>query len=47
MNEDVWHLMNALGSLHNMYGLLRTIILGGLVLSVVAVAMIAFAWMEK
>jgi FtsH-binding integral membrane protein len=46
-NEDLWHLMNALGSLHNMYGLLRTIILGGLVLSVIAGAMIAFAWMEK
>jgi hypothetical protein len=46
-NEDVWHLMNALGSLRNMYGLLRTIILGGLVLSVIAGAMIAFAWMDK
>jgi FtsH-binding integral membrane protein len=46
-NEDVWHLMNAIGSLHSMYGLLRTIILGGLVLSVVAGAMIAFAWMGK
>jgi hypothetical protein len=41
-NEDIWHLMNALGSLHNMYGLLRTIILGSLVLAVVAGALIAY-----
>ena len=40
-NEDVWHLMNALGKLHNMYALLRTIILGSLVLAVVAVTLIA------
>lgn len=40
-NEDIWHLMNALGKLHNMYGLLRTIILGSLVLAVVALALIA------
>lgn len=46
-NEDVWHLMNALGSLHNMYGLLRTIILGSLVLAVVALALIAFTLMGK
>jgi hypothetical protein len=46
-NEDIWHLMNAIGSLHNMYGLLRTIILGSLVLGVVAAAMIAFALMGK
>jgi hypothetical protein len=42
-NEDVWHLMNALGKLHNMYGLLRTIILGSLVLAIVGVALIAVA----
>ncbi|HSQ56722.1 MAG TPA: hypothetical protein VLM40_13355 [Gemmata sp.] len=46
-NEDIWHLMGALGSLHNMYGLLRTIILGSLVLGVIAAAMAAFAIMEK
>jgi hypothetical protein len=46
-NEDVWHLMNALGSLHNMYGLLRTIILGSLVLAVVAVAMVAYGLVAK
>jgi len=46
-NEDVWHLMNALGKLHNMYGLLRTIILGSLVLAVVALALIAFAMGSK
>jgi hypothetical protein len=42
-NEDIWHLMNALGKLQNMYGLLRTIILGTLVLAVVALALIAIA----
>jgi hypothetical protein len=46
-NEDIWHLMNALGSLHNMYGLLRTIILGSLVLAVVAAAMIVYGLVAK
>ena len=46
-NEDVWHLMNAVGSLRAMYGLLRTIILGTLVLSVVGLGMIAFGLMNK
>ena len=46
-NEDIWHLMNALGKLHNMYGLLRTIILGSLVLAIVALALIAFAMGAK
>jgi hypothetical protein len=43
-NEDIWHLMNALGSLHNMYGLLRTIILGSLVLAVVGLALVLAAF---
>jgi hypothetical protein len=42
-NEDIWHLMNALGSLRNMYNLLRTIILGSLVLAVIALALIAIS----
>ena len=42
-NEDIWHLMNALESLQKMYGLLRTIILGSLVLAVVALALIVFS----
>ena len=46
-NEDVWHLMNAVGSLRAMYGLLRTIILGTLVLSAIALGLIAFALMGK
>jgi hypothetical protein len=46
-NEDVWHLMNAVGSLRAMYGLLRTIILGGLVLAVVALGLVAFALVVK
>jgi hypothetical protein len=46
-NEDVWHLMNAVGSLRAMYGLLRTIILGSLVLIVVGLGMVAFGLMGK
>jgi hypothetical protein len=46
-NEDVWHLMNAVGSLRAMYGLLRTIILGTLVLSVNGLGLIAFSLMNK
>lgn len=41
-NEDVWHLMNAVGALRSMYGLMRTIIFGALVLVVVALGMLAF-----
>jgi hypothetical protein len=41
-NEDVWHLMNAVGALRGMYGLLQTIILGGLVLAAVGLALVAF-----
>ena len=39
-NEDVWHLMNALGKLQSMYSLLRTLILGGIVLVIVAVVLV-------
>jgi hypothetical protein len=39
-NEDVWHLMNALGKLRAMYSLIRTIILGTLVLAVVGLALL-------
>ena len=46
-NEDVWHLMNAVNSLRSMYGLLRTIILGSLVLAIVALGLIAFALMGR
>ncbi|HEY8503662.1 MAG TPA: hypothetical protein VIL46_03715 [Gemmataceae bacterium] len=38
-NRDVWHLMNALGSLRNLYALLRTIILAGLAVLVLALAL--------
>ena len=41
-NEDVWHLMNALRKLHAMYSLMRTIILGSLVLAVVGLAVALF-----
>jgi hypothetical protein len=46
-NEDIWHLMNALGQLHSMYALLRTIILGSLVLAVVGLTVTAVALMGK
>jgi hypothetical protein len=46
-NEDVWHLMNAVGALRAMYGLLRAIILGSLVLAVIALAMVGFALTGK
>lgn len=46
-NEDVWHLMNAVGSLRALYGTLRTIISGSLVLVFVGVGMVAFAFMGK
>lgn len=46
-NEDVWHLMNAVGSLRAMYGLLRTIILGSLVLAVIGLGLVAFGLMGK
>lgn len=46
-NEDIWHLMKALGSLRAMYGLLRTLIFGALVLAVIALGMTAFALLEK
>jgi hypothetical protein len=38
-NEDMWHLMNALRRLYNMYSLMRTIIIGGLVVAVVGLAL--------
>ena len=46
-NEDVWHLMNALRTQHNMYALMRTIILGSLVLAVVGLALAAFGMTQK
>jgi len=41
-NRDVWHLMNALESLHKMYSLVRTIALAGLALLVIGLALLAF-----
>lgn len=46
-NEDIWHLMNAVGSLRAMYGLLRTIILGSLVLAVVGLGLVVFSLIGK
>jgi hypothetical protein len=45
-NQDVWHLMKALNKLHNMYSLLRTIILGSLITLVIGLALLAYErWM--
>ena len=46
-NEDVWHLMNAVRSLRSMYGLLRTIILGSLVLVAIGAGLLAFGLLGK
>lgn len=36
-NEDIWHLMNALSKLRNLFGLLRIIIMGSLVLLLISI----------
>ena len=41
-NEDVWNLMNALGSLKNMFALLRFLVIAALVLLVVGVLLVVF-----
>ncbi|GIW81121.1 MAG: hypothetical protein KatS3mg105_2928 [Gemmatales bacterium] len=41
-NRDIWHLMNALGKLEKMYSLLRTMIMGSLVVLVLGLALYAF-----
>jgi hypothetical protein len=46
-NEDVWHLMNALGKLHNMYSLLRTMVMAGLVLAIVGLALAGFSMVRN
>ena len=43
-NEDIWHLMNAVSSLKNMYSMLKGIIMVSLVLLVVGVTLLAVAW---
>lgn len=42
-NEDIWHLMNALGSLSSMYGLLRGIVMLSLFLTVVGLALAGYS----
>jgi len=41
-NRDVWHLMNALDKLHNMYALCRTLVQIGLVVAALAAALAAW-----
>jgi len=46
-NEDIWNLMNALGSLKNMFGFMRTVTIVSVVLLVVAAAVVGFAAFTK
>ncbi|AWM41918.1 hypothetical protein GobsT_69550 [Gemmata obscuriglobus] len=46
-NEDVWHLMKALGSLRAMYSLLRTLIFAALTLAAVGLGLVGFALLNK
>jgi hypothetical protein len=46
-NEDVWHLMNALESLRNMYGLLRGIVLLSLVLLMVGLGITGYMMINR
>lgn len=39
-NEDIWHLMNAIGSLQKMYGTMRTMIITALVVAVIGAVLI-------
>ncbi len=41
-NQDVWHLMNALGSLRKMYGTMRMMIIFAVILAVIGAVLIAF-----
>ena len=45
--EDVWHLMNALESLRNMYGLLRGVVMISLFLTVVGLGLVALALVNR
>jgi hypothetical protein len=45
-NQDVWHLMNALGSLKNMFGTLRTMIIIAIVLSVIGGILVGIGLMS-
>ncbi len=47
-NEDQWHLMNALGSLKNMFATLRFLMYTALVLLLVGAAVVGLgAWLDK
>jgi hypothetical protein len=41
-NRDIWHLMNALGTLHAMYSLLRTLIVASLVLLAIGLVLYGY-----
>jgi hypothetical protein len=46
-NQDIWHLMNALRTLRNLYSLLRTIIIASLILLLIGLALFAFDRFHK
>lgn len=46
-NEDIWHIMNGLRKLHGMYSLLRTLVIGTLVLSVVGLTLAIMSLVQK
>jgi len=41
-NRDIWHLMNALGTLHSMYSLLRTLVIASLVLLAIGLVLYGY-----
>lgn len=45
-NEDVWHLLRALKSLHHMYSTVQAIIYSGLVLAVVGIGLAVMRYLQ-
>jgi len=41
-NQDIWHMMNALGRLRDLYSLLQTLIIGGMLVGIVGLAIYAY-----
>ena len=41
-NQDVWHLMNALGRLRDLYSLLRTLVMGAILVLVIGLALYGY-----
>lgn len=45
-NEDVWHLMRAMKSLHHMYATMRAIVYVGIVMAIIGVAMAVVSYFK-